>query len=270
MTTTRQVFALVTVKDTGRIHRTAPTTYVGARRGRRTWCGLGWVKPSTLTTLAGVGKIAADPDRFLCGRCFGPTFRLKALNAHYATQDGRGTKALASLPPDTYLVWTTGEVWEWTATADALPGQARKMVGRIMEYAWGGVAQPVMGPDVLSPVADALREAGQARRDAAPKPPWDPPDPITTSTGLVYGVLGYRYYNTGPCGIAVVAKAGGGVSGTGPDWAAYISALPHNTPTGALNISGDVIEHAIRYGQKIRQEEAHAFFPRLPMDAWRD
>lgn len=71
----------------------------------------------------------------------------------------------------------------------------------------------------------------------------------------VYGradIMRVRYWNTGPVGVAVVAKVGGA-----NDWAAYIGGLPNNAT------ERQVVEQTIRFGCKLNVEEAVGLFPGL-------
>lgn len=72
------------------------------------------------------------------------------------------------------------------------------------------------------------------------------------------GIMRVIYFNAGACGVAIVAKMGGG-----PDWAAYMGGLP-NPATEA-----EVVEETVRHGGKLLAEWAVGLWPSLPLELYR-
>ena len=71
-------------------------------------------------------------------------------------------------------------------------------------------------------------------------------------------VLAYSYWNTGGCGVVILAR-----EGYADDWAAYIGALPgHYTEQEA-------IAHTAAHGAKLSAAQAERWFSHLPAEAYR-
>ncbi|KKL86776.1 hypothetical protein LCGC14_1941320 [marine sediment metagenome] len=77
-------------------------------------------------------------------------------------------------------------------------------------------------------------------------------------TNGVEGVLAYNYWNANGKGVCIVAKEGGI-----EDWAAYIGA-----DDGMRE--AECVEWTCRRGCKLSREQAHRWFPELPIGAYRE
>ncbi len=71
-------------------------------------------------------------------------------------------------------------------------------------------------------------------------------------------VLNYNYWNANGAGIAIVAVEGGVA-----DWAAYIGADDGQR-------TEECVEWTIRRGCKLSRDQAHRWFPQLPIEAYRE
>lgn len=74
----------------------------------------------------------------------------------------------------------------------------------------------------------------------------------------VAGVLNHSYWNANGKGICILAVESGGA-----DWAAYI---------GADNgwSEEECVRWTVRKGCKLSREQAHRWFPQLPIEAYRE
>lgn len=80
----------------------------------------------------------------------------------------------------------------------------------------------------------------------------------TRLTNGIEGVLNYDYWNANGKGICIVAKEGGN-----EDWAAYIGA-----DDGWRE--AECVEWACRRGCKLSKDQAHRWFPDLPIERYRE
>ena len=74
----------------------------------------------------------------------------------------------------------------------------------------------------------------------------------------VSGILSYNYWNANGKGICIVAVEGGAA-----DWAAYIGA-----DDGWKE--AECVEWTCRHGCKLSRDQAHRWFPQLPIEAYRE
>ncbi len=113
--------------------------------------------------------------------------------------------------------------------------------------------------------ADHQRDVEQDRQMVTDYTPPVRPTAISPALGLPYvrgvekhRVLDYSYWNANGVGIAIVA-----VEGSAADWAAYIGA-DDGMHTECC------VEWTIRKGSKLGREQAHRWFPDLPIEAYRE
>lgn len=71
-------------------------------------------------------------------------------------------------------------------------------------------------------------------------------------------ILAYTYWNTGNCGIVILAR-----EGYADDWAAYIGALPGD------HTEQEAISWTAAHGAKLSPAEATRWFRDLPAKAYR-
>ena len=76
----------------------------------------------------------------------------------------------------------------------------------------------------------------------------------------IKGILDYSYWNTNGVAMVIVAK-----EGTVADWAAYIGAT-----NAANNSEEDTVRWVCRKGAKLSRDQAHRWFPDLPIEAYRE
>ncbi|KKK53690.1 hypothetical protein LCGC14_3092250 [marine sediment metagenome] len=74
------------------------------------------------------------------------------------------------------------------------------------------------------------------------------------------GILNYSYWNTGGMAMAIVAK-----EGDVADWAAYIGATQSKGQS-----EEDTVRWVCRKGAKLSRDQAHRWFPKLPIEAYRE
>lgn len=77
-------------------------------------------------------------------------------------------------------------------------------------------------------------------------------------TNGVEGVLGYNYWNANGRGLCIVAK-----EGEIEDWAAYIGA------DDGMH-EAECVEWTCRFGVKLSRDQAHRWFPALPIERYRE
>jgi hypothetical protein len=71
-------------------------------------------------------------------------------------------------------------------------------------------------------------------------------------------VLNYNYWNANGIGISIVAVEGGVA-----DWAAYIGADDGKR-------TEECVKWTVRHGSKLSRDQAHRWFPDLPIEAYRE
>jgi hypothetical protein len=75
----------------------------------------------------------------------------------------------------------------------------------------------------------------------------------------IEGILNYSYWNQNGA-VAIVAKEGGAA-----DWAAYIGG-----PSPLVRSEEDTVRWVCQKGAKLSREQAHRWFPQLPIEAYRE
>jgi len=76
----------------------------------------------------------------------------------------------------------------------------------------------------------------------------------------VDGILNYSYWNTNGVAMVIVAK-----EGAVADWVAYIGAT-----NSAHNSAEDTVRWVCQRGAKLSRDQAHRWFPDLPIEAYRE
>ncbi|KKL23037.1 hypothetical protein LCGC14_2429450 [marine sediment metagenome] len=74
------------------------------------------------------------------------------------------------------------------------------------------------------------------------------------------GILNYSYWNTNGMATAIVAK-----EGEVADWAAYIGATQSQGQS-----EEDTVRWVCRKGAKLSRDQAHRWFHKLPIEAYRE
>ena len=83
---------------------------------------------------------------------------------------------------------------------------------------------------------------------------------LWVGTRQVTDILNYSYWNCNGMAMCIAAK-----EGAVADWAAYIGAIP------ALSSSEeDAVDWTVRKGAKLSRQQAHRWFPDLPIEAYRE
>ncbi len=76
----------------------------------------------------------------------------------------------------------------------------------------------------------------------------------------IEGILNYNYWNCNGQATAIVAK-----EGTVADWAAYIGGMESRNTS-----EEDCVRWVCRFGAKLSRNQAHRWFPQLPIGAYRE
>ena len=125
------------------------------------------------------------------------------------------------------------------------------------------------GPGVDDHLAEQAQQEYEARldrqRDEAmvTEDPEQPPSRPSLGLPYVRGVdhlrvLSYSYWNANGKGMCIAA-----VEGHAADWAAYIGADDGQR-------TEECVEWTIRFGCKLSRQQAHCWFPQLPIEAYRE